>query len=354
MSIKARFNITKGDFTLEVDFAIPESGITAIMGPSGCGKTTLLRTIAGLERSAKGYLKVGETIWQDGKCFVPTHKRSLGYVFQEASLFSHLNVEGNLKYGLKRVKHLEQTRSLDKAVDLLGIGHLLNRSVGQLSGGEKQRVAIARALALSPEILLMDEPLAALDSARKQEIIPYLESVNAELQIPVLYVSHSTDEVARLANHIVLIESGRIHARGGIAEMLTRLDLCFARDDDAAVYLDTVVASHDKQFGLSELKFPGGRLSIAAQHLALGQVVRVRVAARDVSLTLEQQHNTSILNIFSVIIDEISETQGAQQTVRMNANGVPILSRITRKSAALLDLKVGKPVYAQLKSVALV
>lgn len=354
MSLQANFKINKGDFSLEVDFTIPEHGITAIMGPSGCGKTTLLRTIAGLERCKSGFLKVGATVWQDEKVFVPTHKRSLGYVFQEASLFDHLNVAGNLHYGLNRLKGIKQEVSLEHAVNLLGIEHLLSRHVHQLSGGEKQRVAIARALALSPKLLLMDEPLAALDSARKMEILPYLESINTRLKIPVLYVSHSVDEVARLADHIMLIEHGRIEARGKTDEILTRLDLSFAKEADAAVYIDTHVVSCDEQFGLSELEFPGGHLTLAAGHLSVGQEVRVRVAARDVSLTLARQQGTSILNIFPVLVEEIGEHDGAQLTVRLLAHDTTILSRITRKSAVLLDLKEGVQMFAQLKSIALI
>lgn len=353
MSIQAKFAISRGDFSLQVDFAIPEQGITAIMGPSGSGKTTLLRTIAGLERCKKGFLKVGTSIWQDENVFVPTHKRALGYVFQEASLFEHLSVSGNLQYGLKRLKGAREGVSLEYAVNLLGIQHLLRRHVDQLSGGEKQRVAIGRALALNPEILLMDEPLASLDSARKQEIMPYLESINAQLQIPVLYVSHAIEEVARLADHVMLIENGRIGARGETAEMLNRPGLSFVRNDDAAVYIEARVVSHDDQFDLSELAFAGGQLTIAANGLRIGQDVRVRVAARDVSLTLARQHETTILNIFPVFVEEIGEPEGAQLTVRLRVNSTSILSRITRKSAESLDLKVGSQVFAQLKSVAL-
>ncbi len=297
---------------------------------------------------------MGAETWQDEKVFVPTHKRSLGYVFQEPSLFDHLNVTGNLKYGLKRLKGVKQNVSLKHAVHLLGIEHLLSRHVDQLSGGERQRVAIARALALSPELLLMDEPLAALDSARKKEILPYLESINTRLKTPVLYVSHSVDEVARLADHIILIENGRIKARGETDEILTRLDLSFAKESDAAVYINTRVVSCDKQFGLSELEFSGGHLTLAADQLSVGQEVRVRVAARDVSLTLARQHDTSILNIFPVLVEEIGGQDGAQLTVRLLANGTSILSRITRKSATLLDLKEGAQVFAQVKSVAVV
>ena len=260
----------------------------------------------------------------------------------------------NLQYGVKRLNGAEQKVSLQHAVQLLGIAHLMSRPVSQLSGGEKQRVAIARALVLSPDLLLMDEPLASLDSARKQEILPYLESINTRLKIPVLYVSHSVDEVARLAAHIVLIENGRIKARGETDDMLTRLDLPFARDADAAVYIDARVVAYDEQFALSELEFSGGRLSLAASCLTVGEQVRVRVAARDVSLTLARQYETSILNIFPAQVEKIGEQEGAQITLRLQANGTPILSKITRKSASLLGLEQGAQVFVQLKSVALV
>jgi len=220
MTIEARFCIDSGDFTLDIDLSIPGQGVTALLGPSGCGKTTLLRAIAGLECCRDGFLKVGNMIWQDARRFAPPHQRPLGYVFQEASLFAHLSVRGNLEYGVKRVPKTERKVSVDKAIELLGIGALLERRTDQLSGGERQRVAIARALAVSPEILLMDEPLAGLDLARKQEIIPYLESLHNELDIPVIYVSHSPDEVARLADHLVLLEAGRIKAAGALGDML--------------------------------------------------------------------------------------------------------------------------------------
>ena len=205
--IQARFKLDWPGFTLDVDLDLPARGITALFGHSGSGKTTLLRCIAGLERAPQGQLEVlGET-WQDSRQWLPTHQRSLGYVFQEASLFPHLTVLGNLRYGLKRSSDAQRV-SLDQAIELLGINHLLERKPDRLSGGERQRVGMARALALSPRLLLMDEPLAALDLKRKQEILPYLERLHAELEIPVLYVSHSPDEVARLADHIVGADFG--------------------------------------------------------------------------------------------------------------------------------------------------
>ncbi|WP_456416563.1 molybdenum ABC transporter ATP-binding protein [Thiolapillus sp.] len=353
MSIRARFQLCKGEFSLDVDLRIPARGITALFGPSGCGKTTLLRAIAGLEHCPEGFLQIGNMRWQEEKRFVPPHQRPLGYVFQEASLFPHLNVQRNLEYGLRRVPAAQRKIPLDRAIELLGISPLLRRKPHKLSGGERQRVAIARALAVSPRLLLMDEPLAALDQARKQEILPYLESLHRELDIPVIYVSHSPDEVARLADHLVLMERGRISAAGAITEMLTRLDLPLAQGGDAEALIEATVAAHDEAYQLTYLDFPGGRFTVAHKDLAIGTKVRLRIIARDVSITLEHQHNTSILNIFPATVDEIVPAGSAQVSVRLLAGNVPILSRITRKSAALLDLAPGKAVYVQAKSVAL-
>ena len=199
--IDARFRLDWPGFSLDVDLALPGRGVTALFGHSGSGKTTLLRCIAGLERAAQGRLAVDGEVWQDAGSWLPPHQRPIGYVFQEASLFAHLTVLGNLRYGMKRISGAQRV-SLDHAIELLGIGHLLDRKPDRLSGGERQRVGIARALAVSPRLLLMDEPLAALDLKRKQEILPYLERLHDELSIPVLYVSHSPDEVARLADYL--------------------------------------------------------------------------------------------------------------------------------------------------------
>ncbi len=353
MSIEARFCIDRGDFVLDVELSIPSRGITALFGPSGCGKTTVLRTIAGLEPCRDGFLKVDEMLWQDADHFTPAHKRPVGHVFQESSLFAHLTVRQNLQYGLKRVPQSERRVSLDTAIELLAIGHLLERSSTQLSGGEIQRVAIARALAVSPRILLMDEPLSAMDLSRKQEIMPYLENLHDELEIPVIYVSHSPDEVARLADQLVLLEAGRVKASGAIAQMLTRLDLPLAHGDNAAALIQAVVAGHDEEFDLTCLKFPGGQFTVTHKALPIGHPTRLSIAARDVSLTLEHQTDTSILNIFPVKVEEVTPQGNAQMMVKLTAKGIPLLSRVTRKSAALLDLKPGKSVYAQVKSVAL-
>ncbi|MBF0289102.1 MAG: molybdenum ABC transporter ATP-binding protein [SAR324 cluster bacterium] len=359
MTIEAKFHIDRGDFVLDVDVTLPFQGVTSLFGPSGCGKTTLLRAIAGLERHRDGFLKVDDMIWQDAKCFVPPHQRPLGYVFQEASLFTHLTVQGNLEYGFKRIPDTERKISLENAIELLGIEHLLDRKSDKLSGGERQRVAIARALAVSPGILLMDEPLAALDQASKQEILPYLESLHDELEIPVIYVSHTLEEIGRLSDHLVLLEAGRVVAMGPINEMLTRLDLSLIHGNEATAVIDAVVAEYDSLYNLTHLDFgdnagPSHRLTVAHQALEPGSRVRLRLAARDVSLTLERQSGTSILNIIPATVNEIIGEEAAKVTVRLMAGNIPILSRITKKSAVELDLKPGKQVYAQVKSVVMI
>ncbi len=353
MTIEARFRIDQGDFTLDVDLSLPAQGVSSLFGPSGCGKTTLLRAIAGLEHHRDGYLKVGDMVWQEAGLFVPPHQRPLGYVFQEASLFPHLSVRRNLEYGVRRVAESERRVSLEQAIELLEIGQLLERKPDTLSGGERQRVAIARALAVSPSLLLMDEPLAALDVNRKQEILPYIESLHQDLDIPVIHVSHSPDEVARIADHLVLLESGHVVASGDVHEIFTRLDLPPALDSDAAAIIEAVVSGHDETYHLTYLEFAGGRVTVPREDLRVGSQVRLKLAARDVSLTLEHQSGTSILNIFPAVIDEITAEGSAQVTVRLLAGDAPVLARITKKSAADLALKPGKAVYAQVKSVAL-
>ena len=353
MSIEIRFRIDQGDFLLEVDLSLPSQGVSSLFGPSGCGKTTLLRAIAGLEQHRNGFLKVSDMVWQKGEHFVPPHQRPLGYVFQEASLFPHLNVRRNLEYGVRRLPESERRIPLEQAIELLEIGSFLERKPDTLSGGERQRVAIARALAVSPKLLLMDEPLAALDVNRKQEILPYIESLHRELDIPVIHVSHSPDEVARLADHLVLLDSGRVVASGDVHDIFTRLDLPPALESDAAAVIEAVVAVHDETSPLTCLDFAGGRVTVPREDLEVGARVRLKLAARDVSLTLEHQSDTSILNIFPAVIDEIMEEGSSQVTVRLLAGDVPILARITRKSASDLNLHAGMRVYAQVKSVAL-
>jgi molybdate transport system ATP-binding protein len=353
VTIEARFHLTRDDFVLEANLWVPSRGVSAILGPSGCGKTTFLRAIAGLENSGTGYLKVGDEIWQDRTRHLPTHQRSLGYVFQESSLFPHLTVRGNLEYGFTRVPDAERRVDFDEAVELLGLGSFLDRDPAGLSGGERQRVAIARAILTSPRLLLMDEPLAALDSAARNGILPYLERLHRQLEIPVLYVTHSQDEAARLADYLVLMEAGKVLASGPLGEILTRVDLPLAHRDGAVSVVETTVAGHDDEYSLARLSFAGGEFLVARTPLIAGLSVRLQILARDVSVTLERQVGTSILNIFPAEVHSVSEESAAQVTVGLDVGGVPILSRITRRSAEALDLAPGKQVFAQIKSVAL-
>ncbi len=352
MTIEARFHLSRGGFQLKAELSIPGRGITALFGPSGCGKTTLLRAIAGLERSSGSFLKISDSIWQDDNCFLPPWQRPLGYVFQEASLFPHLNIQRNLEYGMSRVPAAERRVAFSQAVELLGISQLLDRDPAGLSGGERQRVAIARALLTSPRLLLMDEPLAALDLNSKTEILPFLERLHEELEIPVIYVSHSPKEVARLADHLVLMERGRTRASGPIAEMLTRPDLPLSKGDLAAAVIEAEICGHEPEFHLTHLRFSGGEFTIVEKTPESGGHLRLRILARDVSLTLEPQSGTSILNIFSARVIAVTEEDTARVMVSLDIGGTTILSRITRKSAVALQLKPGTRVQAQVKSIA--
>jgi molybdate transport system ATP-binding protein len=357
VSIEARFKLARAGFTLDVDLQLPGRGVSALFGASGSGKTTCLRAMAGLERSPGGYLSVNGEVWQDDSrgLFVPTHKRPLGYVFQEASLFPHLSVRANLEYGMRRVPVDARKVSLEHAVELLGIAPLLERRPDRLSGGEKQRVAIARALATSPRILLMDEPLAALDLPRKQEILPYLERLHGELEIPLVYVSHAPDEVARLADHLVVLEQGRAIASGPLGETLARLDLPIRLGEDAGVVLEGEIAEIDADWHLARVAFVGSSLWVRDGGIPVGQHVRVRVLARDISLALAAHADSSILNVLPATIEEMADdTHPALALVRLDAGGAPLVARITRRSAARLGLRPGRQVWAQIKAVALV
>ena len=357
--IAARFAIAYPGFSLRADLQLPGHGVTALFGASGSGKTSLLRAIAGLERHAGGYLAVNGEVWQDAQHFAPTHRRPLGYVFQEASLFAHLDVARNLDYGLRRIPATARRVPRAQAIELLGIGHLLQRRPDTLSGGERQRVAIARALLTAPQLLLMDEPLAALDAQRKAEILPYLARLRAELDIPVLYVSHALDEVIQLADHLVLLGGGRatgqVLASGPIAETLARIDLPTAQSASAAVLIEATVQGYDSAYELLRLGFAGGEL--LAPHptpLAPGTRLRLQVQARDVSLALTPAPGSSILNRLPATVTGLcSADTPAHTLVRLDAGGTPLLARITRFSCDQLHLTVGMPVWAQIKAVAL-
>jgi molybdate transport system ATP-binding protein len=344
-------------FSLDVDLNLPGRGVTALYGHSGSGKTTCLRCIAGLERAEHGFIQINDEVWQDSDngIFVPPHKRALGYVFQEASLFPHLSVLANLQFGLKRIAKSQRRVDMAQATELLGIGHLLERHPQHLSGGERQRVGIARALLTSPKLLLMDEPLAALDSQRKSEILPYLQRLHDELDIPLLYVSHAQDEVARLADHLVLLSEGKALASGPIGETLARLDLPMAMGDDAGVIIEGQVSAYDAQYQLLSLQLPATEMSIRVTHapMKIGQTLRCKVHARDISLTLQNSEFSSILNRLPVtVVSEQSADNAAHVLIRLDAGGTPLLARITRYSRDQLAVHPGQQLWAQIKAVA--
>jgi molybdate transport system ATP-binding protein len=356
--VQARFTLLRPGFELRVDLDLPGRGVTALFGPSGSGKTSCLRVIAGLERSAPDdhtCIAVNGHVWQDDaqRLRLPVHQRPLGYVFQDANLFPHLSVAKNLAFGMTRVPAAQRRVSLDQAVTLLGIGHLLARLPGTLSGGERQRVAIARALATSPRILLLDEPLAALDAQRKAEVLPYLETLHSELDIPVLYVSHALDEVARLAGHLVLLDQGRVLASGPTAELMTRLDLPLAHGDAAAAVLTATVQRHDPDDHLTLLTFSGGTLLIPLQNALPGQTLRIRVPARDVSLSLQHPGGSSILNILPATVTALVPDSPGQVMVALEMGDTALLARVTQRSAVALGINPGLTLYAQIKGIAI-
>ncbi|MDD2761318.1 MAG: molybdenum ABC transporter ATP-binding protein [Methylomonas sp.] len=370
-TIHAKFDLDYGEFRLNVDLALPGSGITVLFGHSGSGKTTLLRCIAGLQQAPKGFLKINDEVWQDSEhgVFLPTHKRSLGYVFQEANLFPHLTVKGNLQFGLKRTGQIGV--DLTHILELLGIAHLLERMPDGLSGGERQRVAIARALALNPKVLLMDEPLAALDFKRKQEILPYLGRLHTELNMPVIYVTHSQQEVAQLADHLVVMADGRVQASGPLSETLSRLDVPLAQDRDASTVWQVRVAGHEALYHLTHIAFDGGTLYLPSLAAEVGTPLRLQIFARDVSITLQEPIATSILNVLPAIVTGIADDDSGHCVVQLRlpgTAGVPqsvgnqsgrvgthsLLAHITQKSARLLGLQDGMSVYVQIKGTSII
>ena len=350
--IECKIKVQLESFMLDANFSIPDRGITVVFGPSGSGKTTLLRAIAGLEKSDKGFLKIGDSVWQKGEDFLATHKRQIGYVFQDTALFDHLDVKGNLNFVIKRAIGLKED-FIESIHNLLEIKTLLNRKTTQLSGGERQRVAIARALLTNPKILLLDEPLSALDLKRKNEILPYLDSIHNDLEIPILYVTHSQDEMSRLADHLLLIQDGNIVGSGPVNDMLTRFDMPLSHGGDAVSIIEAEVLKHDSEFNLMHLEFLGGQFIVPDNGFPVQTKVRIRVVARDVSLTKSKQVDTSILNIFPAMVQEIVNEGEAQVMVRLQIKDTILLACITRKSSYKLRLEKGSEVFVQVKSVAI-
>jgi len=351
MSVQARLQLELGQFRLDVELDEPAGGISALFGPSGCGKTTLLRCLAGLTR-AKGWCRVDGEAWQDDArgLFLPPHRRGIGLVFQDARLFPHLDVAGNLDYAARRAGRRAE---LAATAELLGLGGLLRRRPDSLSGGERQRVAIARALLSRPRLLLLDEPLSALDLARKDEILPYLERLQRELRIPALYVTHSLDEVIRLATRLVAMDAGRTVAAGPTAELLARLDLPLARRQDASAVLEGRVEAHEEAYALTMVRVGEQRWRLPRLDAAPGSAVRLRVQARDVSIALDPPGRTSILNILPARVDALGAAERGQRLVRLAVDGGTLLARLSEHSCVELGLAPGLAVHAQVKGVAL-
>lgn len=360
--LTASFKHRRGDFVLDAELQLPSLGISGIFGDSGCGKTTLLRCLAGLERADSGAVVVNGERWQSStnaeepEIFLEPYERSVGMVFQDARLFDHMNVHDNLLYGFKR--HLRRSQrsswiSLDDVIELLGIGELLQRRVQHLSGGEKQRVAIGRALLSQPQLLLLDEPLAALDRNRKREIMPFLERMHRELEIPIVYVSHSLSEITSLVDHLILMERGKTIAAGPLDEMLTRLDMPLADDADATTVITGVVARMEERYQLMGVETPFGELLIPKGSVEIGDSVRLKVQARDVSLCLERPEQTSIINIFPATIVELDPSHECHVNVRLEAGGTHLLSRVSHLSLERLALAVGKQLFVQVKGIAM-
>ena len=355
-AITVRLRDQRGAFSLDASFEAPGRGVTAIFGPSGSGKTTVLRCIAGLHRAAEGHVAIKGDVWQDGASFRHVHLRPIGYVFQEASLFSHLNVRGNLLFGARAAMG-EPLLGFNEAVGLLGLAPLLDRAPLTLSGGERQRVAIGRALLSRPRLLLMDEPLSALDRAAREEILPFLEQLHERLSLPVLYVTHDMSEVERLADHIILMEKGRVIGAGPLAQMQSDPALPLMGARDAAVSLEGEVIACDAAYGLATLAVAGGIFLVPALKAQVGERRRLRILAGDVSLALAAPMGSTIVNILPARILDARQSGEHQMTAVLglgeDGEGVHLLARVTRRSWEQLALAPGLAVHAQVKGAAL-
>lgn len=353
-TLLARYKLERPGFLLDVSLALPMQGITAVFGDSGAGKTTFLRCIAGLEQPDRGRLIVAGDTWQDTAIELdrPVHERRVGYVFQEPRLFSHLDVRGNLGYGRKRAGAAGHTLGLEEVVELLGLDSLLERATRELSGGEAQRVAIGRALLSAPSLVLMDEPLASLDAARKEEILPFLDRLHAELSIPIIYVSHNLDEVCRLCDYLVVLDRGEVVANGELQAALAAAETPQLSGDEAGVVIVATARDYDADYDLTRAGFSGGELLVSGRHGVTDSALRLRVRANDVSLCREKPEQTTILNVLPARIDAIQATGAASQLLRLDVGGTALLARVTRRSCEQLNLQVGEAVYAQIKAVA--
>jgi molybdate transport system ATP-binding protein len=352
-ALEFAFSGRLGAFAIDAAFTAPASGVTGLFGPSGCGKTTVLRAIAGLHRFAQGRCIVGGEIWQDDARFVPPHERPIGYVFQEASLFPHLSVRRNLLYGAPRDGG--KGVAFDEIVALLGLDRLIDRKPDRLSGGERQRVAIGRALMSAPKVLLMDEPVSALDAQTKDEILPFLDRLHQSLKLPILYVTHDRAEIERLADHLVLMQAGRVVSAGPLRQLQADPASPHAQAPRAAVSLDAEVVACDPAYGLATLAVPGGLFRVTAPDVQVGERRRLNIHASDVSIALQAPEQSSVLNVLPAQVLGAQASSGFDMLValRLGDEGATLLSRISKYSWDALRLSVGAKVFAQVKGVAL-
>jgi molybdate transport system ATP-binding protein len=388
MTLHARCRLARPGFVLDVDLELPARGVSAVFGPSGSGKTTLLRCIAGLESRAEGEIRLGDETWQGGRGspLVPSHRRGVGYVFQEADLFEHLSVRGNLAYALRRAR--PGGIAEPDVIGWLGVEPLLDRRADALSGGERQRVSIARALMANPRVLLMDEPLSSLDDTSRREILPYLKTLHDRLPVPIVYVSHSIQEIVRLADYVVWLDRGRVRGAGPLRDVLRDAGLAAWLGDEAGVVVDATVYAHDDAHHITRLAGPWGIVHARRHDAPPGSGVRLRILARDVSLSLDPEPRSSILNAFAMVVRRVVDEGPGQVLVELaggegavqgfvdlaggegtgqafvdpagredaSASAAPppaLLARVTTLSRERLDLAPGRRVYARVKSVAL-
>jgi molybdate transport system ATP-binding protein len=354
---ECRIQLQRADFRLEAEFTIPAKGVLGIFGHSGSGKTTLLRCVAGLEKNVKGRIKVNGDNWLDAKKNLSSQQRNIGYIFQENRLFPHMTVAQNLVYGANRRApgdpQYDASADREHLLELLDLGHLLQRYPFELSGGERQRVAIGRALLKNPRMLLLDEPLASLDNARKQEVLPFLDKLHEESNIPMLYVSHDMEEVSRLCDHLLVMEQGIVKFKGTVHDALVSHESPLVRAENAMALLEGNVSKQEKDFQLSTVHTVNGNAFQVQGVLPIGKQVRLRVQASDVSLARTAATDSSILNILEGVVAEIVEQQGSHMLLRLDLNKDVLLARITRKSYQLLNLAITEKVFVQIKAVSI-
>jgi molybdate transport system ATP-binding protein len=350
-TVDLTYRLQRAEFALDVSLAIPMQGITGIFGASGSGKTTLLRCIAGLEEVSDGELAVAGEHWQKTSVSRAVHEREIGYVFQEPRLFRHLDVRANIEYGMRR-SAADDGADFSEVIDMLGLAKLLQRRPDELSGGEAQRVAIARALMRAPKFVLMDEPMAALDADRKNEILPFLERLHEKSSVPIVYVSHNIEEICRLCDHLVVLDNGRVVASGELQSVLVQLDLPQLGGEQAGSVIAGRIDSYDAKFQLTRVAFSGGTIWLPGRIGEVGDARRLRIRANDISLCTEQPSNTTVLNLLEVIIEEVQDTPAPTQLIRLVAGSERLIARITRRSREELNLQPGDKVVAQVKAAA--